>query len=252
MRIKLEFLSNSERVFLKPGYNSILQGFFYNYMDKKRVAWLHDEGFVNNKGRKFKLFNFSGILERAKYNKKENVLEFPTKISFVFASPVDWIIESIAYNMAKQENFRLGSNNLFLSSISMVKNYPIRSESVKIKALSPIEAHSTVEKQDGKKLTHYYSPFESEFETILADNLASKWNAFFKNDMPDNFHITPLFSGNKYEKPLNIKHTFVKGWMGYYRMEAPIEVLKFALDVGLGGKNSMGLGMIEVARRNDA
>ena len=126
----------------------------------------------------------------------------------------------------------------------------INSESIKTKAISPIEVHSTLSKGDGKKKTYYYTPFEKEFPELINLNIKKKWKAFHKEDCTFDLNIKPLFSGNKFER---IQYfgagefsTLVKAWAGFYRLEGQTEILKFAIDAGLGSRNSQGFGMVEV------
>ena len=43
------------------------------------------------------------------------------------------------------------------------------------------------------------------------------------------------------------RKTVIKGWVGKYELSGSMELLKFALDVGLGSRGSQGFGMIEMA-----
>jgi len=46
---------------------------------------------------------------------------------------------------------------------------------------------------------------------------------------------------------LQDRKTFIKGWVGRYKLSGETEFLQFALEAGLGGRNPQGFGMIEVA-----
>ncbi|KHE90832.1 MAG: hypothetical protein K8F52_04850 [Candidatus Scalindua rubra] len=47
------------------------------------------------------------------------------------------------------------------------------------------------------------------------------------------------------ERIRDFKGTVIKGWTGHFRLEGKPELLQFALDTGLGSRNSAGFGFIE-------
>ena len=106
MRIKIDLISEKP-IKLPTGYGSVIQGFVYNLIDKHNADWLHNTGFKYEK-RQFRLFNFSEILEKAKYNPDLKTFVFNGQISFYISSPVDWILEQIAKNSVTKEKLMLG------------------------------------------------------------------------------------------------------------------------------------------------
>ena len=249
MRI-LVYLISDNHITIKQSYNNILQGLIYQFLDRIDAAWLHKNGFESG-SRKFKLFVFSGIRERGAVDRKTQTFKFSNKISFYLSSPVDWIMTQFAGNIIRSRNFNFGSNTVSVESISVMKDQAIDNDSITVRALTPIEVHSTLIKPDGKKLTYYYSPLENEFGRLINDNLMKKWQAFYKKDAPGDILIKPLFSGGRNERIRYFvngdRKTVIKGWVGKYELSGSMELLKFALDVGLGSRGSQGFGMIEMA-----
>jgi len=250
MRILIRLISKNH-ITMKQSYNNIIQGLIYNFLDKIDATWLHDHGFENS-GRKFKLFAFSGIKEMGRVNRTDKTVEFSNKISFYLSSPVDWILTQFASNIIKTQNFNLGNNIVSIESIGVMKKPEIDKLPLTIKAVGPIEVHSTLAKPDGKKLTYYYNPFEYEFSALINDNLKKKWKAFYKCESTGNISIKPLFKGNRNERIRYFvngsKKTIVKGWQGIYEMDGDKKMIEFALDAGLGSRNSQGFGMVQVIR----
>jgi CRISPR-associated endoribonuclease Cas6 len=248
MRIKVK-LAGKEEIKLPVGFNEYIQALIYNHIDKDSAEWLHNRGFCFEK-RSFKLFIFSSILERGFFDKNTRTFTFPEEISFYISSPVDWILEQIATNLIKSEIIKLGQNELQVLSIAVIKHDKIKENSVKINAITPIETHSTFKKPDGRKITHYYTPFEKEFGELIDKNLKKKWTAFYKKECPHNITIKPLFKGNRNERIVYFgageKKTLIKGWKGHFLLESGVDLLQFALNVGLGSRNSQGFGMIEM------
>jgi len=248
MRIKIDLISNKP-IILPSSYGAYQQALIYNLLDKFDADWLHERGFTYEK-RKFKLFTYSSILEKGIYRNKEKLFVFSNQISFYVSSPVDWILEQTASNLIKNEKVRLENNELYINSISVLKRDKITNDKTIIRAISPIENHTTLIKPDGKKLTYYYTPYEKEFSELTNNNLRKKWSALFKNECPHNLIIKPLFSGNKNEKVIlfgtDKSKTVIKGWKGKYEITSHPEFIQFAIDAGLGSRNSQGFGMISI------
>ncbi len=249
MRIKVELCSVNKNVFLRTGFNANIQALIYNHLAMDDGEWLHNEGYRFEK-RSFKLFSFSGILERGRFEKNEKAFYFPQTIGFIINSPLDWIITQLAENLIQADKVKLGENMLSVSSIAVMKRKEIRANAVRIKCITPIVNYTTFTTPEGKKKTHFYSPFEAEFTELTANNLRKKWTSLYQKDCPYSINIKPLFQGNKNEKILYFgtgeDKTLVKGWMGYYALTGEPEILNFAYDACLGSKNSQGFGMVEI------
>ena len=242
MRIKIN-LESRNNIVLPAGFNEILQWFVYSSI---KDEWLHSVGFEFNK-RSFKLFAFSSILQKGRYLREKSLFIFPRKISFLVASPVDWILEKLATGSIQKDNINMWHNDVYLTEISVLKSPNIESDTVLVKALTPIEVHSTFETQSGKK-THYYTPFENEFSSLINENAKKKWSAFFKKEPPSYVKIEP--KGFNKEKIVRFgtknRYVIVKGWTGNFKLQGNPEFLKFILDAGIGSRNSQGFGLAEI------
>jgi CRISPR-associated endoribonuclease Cas6 len=120
MRVKFEIVSRG-KIELPFYHSPIQQGLIYSFLEKEAACWLHSKGFEYEK-RSFKMFTFSDILEKGFPNYKEKRLIFPNgQISFYVASPIDWILEQSAKNIIRSEKIRLGNNEAYVSSVSVLK-----------------------------------------------------------------------------------------------------------------------------------
>ncbi len=249
MRIKIE-LTGTKNTFLPKGFNACIQGVIYNFLDRLDAQWLHNNGYMYEK-RSFKLFTFSPLLEKGRYLKREGLFVFPQQISFYISSPVDWIIQQLAENLTISEKVILGENTMRISSLFFTVPGVITKRRTKLRALSPVETHSTVIKPDGRKVTHYYTPFEEEFSRLVNENLKKKWTAFFNRPCTHDISIKPLFRGSNNERiqyfGTGKNRTLIKGWKGTFLATGDTRFLQFALETGLGSRNSNGFGMVEVA-----
>lgn len=248
MRVKFQMTSH-KKITLPFIHSHILQGLIYKFLENEAAEWLHSEGFKYEK-RSFKMFVFSDILEKAQIDKTKRMFIFPETISFYLASPVDWILQQAAQNLIRSEKVKLGDNICFISSISVLKQELITDNKIRVKTLSPITIHSTFKKPDGKNITYYYSPFEKEFNELINLNMKKKWKSLYKKESPyGNIIIKPMFDTNKKERIRYFKNTLIKGWTGMFELTGEPELLQFALNVGLGDRNSQGYGMVEVVRK---
>jgi len=249
MRLKLEFVS-PKSVILPQGYTKYMQAMIYNIFSKKVREFVHETGFRSAK--KFSLFCFSWILEEGRYIKKIKVFDFGNKISFYISSPAKVLMEDILNGLFKNEHFRLGENELYVSSVVSVEKNFGNLDAVEVSALTPIEVHRTYV-ENGRNKTIYFSPFEKEFSELVNMNLRNKWSAFYRQELDKNLEIIPLFeketAERRYKKVVYYgfgnKRYIVEGWKGKYLLKGEPEVLRFVYDAGLGSKNSQGFGFIE-------
>ncbi len=243
MRLKISLISDKE-VVLPKEFNYITQAVIYHLIDRLPAKWLHDGGFKIEK-RSFKLFAFSSIIEKGRYQSSKELFTFPHTISFYVSSPVAWILEQVAKNTVFSEKLMFGQNEMSISSVEIIKNDEITENKIRINALTPIETHSTLLKGDGSKKTYYYSPTESEYSELINENLMKKWSAYYKESCPYNIKIEPVQMKYCRERIRSFKGTVIKGWTGHFWLESGPEFLQFALAAGLGSRNSGGFGFIE-------
>lgn len=246
MRIKLK-LNSQRNIVLKTGYAVSMQAVIYSLFNKSSADWLHENGFIL-RNRSFKLFCFSDILEKGKYNSNTREFIYPSQISFYISSPINWILEQIAQNSIKNE-IKLGNNSVQLSSIEIEPIKKINEVRTRINTLTPIEVHSTLEKKDGTKKTYYYSPMENEFSEFINNNLKKKWELCFKEKCDGNIKIYPVNPKYNKEKIRKFKGTIIKGWSGHFYLEGDSELIQLAFDTGLGSRNSAGFGMINIVEK---
>jgi len=253
MRILLSFVGKRD-IRLPIGYNSFIQALLYHKISKLSAKWLHDVGYSAGH-RNFKLFTFSSFLESGRFDDESKTLTFPTKISFLLSSPMNWFLEQITSNLIKEQFVQLGYNKLMMQGINIIPEAEIATTVVKVKALTPITIHSTEKNGDGDTRTYFYSPFEKEFNERINKNLRTKWEALYKDKCYSNIKITPLFeNGKDNEKCIYFgskieKRTFVKGWVGNFLLEGDINLIQLAYQAGIGARNSQGFGMLDILQK---
>ena len=244
MRITLTFVSDQPELKFSFNYHEHIQAMIYSHLPDARAEQLHEDGFPYEK-RRFKLFTFSRINGRRIRHHVRDVLTFIPPIRVQIASPIDWVLPELADNILRKEYVRLGENKLILKSIN-VHMTPVFQNEVVIHMLSPMTTYSTLSLADGKKVTHYYTPFEKEFSRQLTENLRKKYFILNKQSSEGEVWIEPLFNKNR-EKIIKYRGTVIKAWDGKYRLSGAPELIHVAYETGLGSKNSQGFGMWEVS-----
>lgn len=243
LKIELSTLDPEGLVVLPIHYNSVIQGLIYSLV-RDEMPQLHDDGFVVE-GRTFRFFTFSRVFGKIDYV-KDSTIAFRSPANLRVGSPFDQFLVNLARNLLNSESLLLGNTRVYIKSISVPPLPDFSSGRVKVKALSPITAYSTLYSPEGKKKTYYYHPSEKEFAELIAANLQKKAAFFYMN--PEKFPLSfkPLKVNNRDMKLIYYKDFVVKGWLGLYQLEGDPKLLQLAYSTGLGSKNSQGFGMIDV------
>ena len=249
MRIKFVFDSEKGTISLPVNYQRQLQSFIYRTISPHLASFLHNKGFEFGK-RKFKLFTFSRVFGKFRFDGERGQIEFKTPVSFYLSTIYPIIAEEFTENLVKADDIKIGKNTLFLSSVEVFMK-KINSKKIKIKMLSPVVVYSTLKKADGTKKTYYYSPFESEFSDLISKNILKKYTAYYgQKPVEKDFKITPLKVSEKRNLIITVyKNTIIKSWTGIYELEGSPELLEFSYCTGIGSKNSQGFGMWEEVQK---
>ncbi|MGC8893238.1 MAG: CRISPR-associated endoribonuclease Cas6 [candidate division WOR-3 bacterium] len=245
MQVKITFSPEKERITLPIQYNHILQGIVYRHLEKAIADNLHEKGFPREK-RHFKLFTFSRLQGRFQIEGEQ--IHFTDQIKWSVASVHTDFLESLVLNLVREKSLLVGHNPCVVDGVEVL--FLPKAEWMVVRAISPITTYSTLYDAEGRKKTYYYSPLEKEFPRLISENLLKKYEAAYGQKPEENWCllVKPLRVGARDEKVLKFKGTVIKAWNGLYELSGPPELLKIALDTGLGSKNSQGFGMVEVVR----
>ena len=242
MRFKLTMTSNKGFVDLPVNYNYFVQSAIYRNLSDELATFLHDKGYIIN-NRKFTLFVFSRLQGRYEYLPKLRKIRFYDPIQLMISSPISQFAHDIAQILL---NDGLVLNNELLKIESMEVSSPeIKENRVIVESLSPVVANSTLLRVDGKKYTLYFQPTEKDFQRIVIENLHKKAQIIFGNETK--FEETILKTTGKYKKEVTkYKDTIITGYSGKFILEGDKNLLQTAIDAGIGSKNSMGYGYINL------
>lgn len=254
LSVAMDVLSGELHIPLR-GYQSVLQGFIYNHMDLGLARGLHDKGArPGYGGRAYRLFTFSrirgGCIERGSLRFSER---YGKRLSFEVAAYDERVLSSLAAGLLEAEELSINAVPLGMAGIDSSKNPEADGSDgrVILKTLSPITEYATNPKAEKKR--SFYRPDGDAWQSAVSSNLVGKQAAVSGEEDPEATVVDPPWvcplegaSPTKvvcYPKSSDV----VVGYTGLFEAYLPPPYLDIALDTGLGAKNSMGFGMVEVA-----
>ena len=244
MRLIVELVS----MYYMP-YNRVtgvhLQGMLYNLLKRTRYGYKHD---LNG----FKFFNFSNLFPvgdfRAGYSKR-----------FVVSSPDKGLIDTLYHILKTRDTVRLHNNPFIVKKVKKFnKKLPMGGV---LCTSTPICLYES-RKVDNGVMDRWFSfknkggvDFDWFFER-LKNNALKKYNAFTGDEYAP---VEPLFDGFEFKKEVahslysnHSKTRFLVIGSLWNRLMLNKDLDKrfynFILDTGLGEKNSMGYGALNVKK----
>lgn len=249
--IDLSSLDNTP-ITLPIHYNHMVQSAIYATLDNNFAGFLHDTGFEGG-GRRFKLFTFSRLMGVYRFNAATGEITYTSPLKLIVSSPVEKFCESLVNGLLTKNTLRIGPATFHLQSVRVDR--PLITEEVnelndeqiqiRVKTLSPVVVYSTLFRPEGSKYTCYFQPGDSDFSRLAAENLRKKYQAIYGIKPPEGeIHIKPLYQPKL--QIIKYKNFVIKGYSGVLSISGPAPLLQVAMDAGLGAKNSMGFGLIEI------
>lgn len=262
--MRLEVLLKPERwKFLIPiNYNYPLSAAIYKVFANSGpnfTKWLHKRGFSLDDGKRFKFFNFSRLyFEKMEVHNDTILAEGVVK--FYLSSPVeDTLVLNFINGLLSLKALFIGNQNsgttfkVIKASIAQVPEFVSNMNFI---MLSPTVA--TIKEMG--RIT-YLLPDSPYIEDALKNNLKSKFNIFnhkVYNDYLEIFldhnYIQKNGGAQKVAKLITIKEgadnqAKIKGFLTPLKIIGNTDIIKLAYYTGIGEKNSLGFGAIEVSKK---
>ena len=256
MRVKITTLENY--ITLPVRHNDILQGIIYRHIDPRLAERIHNRGTKDPESdRGLKLFTFSRLISSRSpvVDNKKNAITFYTPLTWIVASPINELIVSLYNTLINNRAIELKSHEpsksqtMHIDSV-WIEPLPKYENPISVETLSPITVYRTEEK-NGRRYTHYYSPFEPEFNELILENLCRKCRTITGRDisLDEKSYVKPVRIA-KHENIVYYKDTLIKGWSGIFEMSLPEDIFHIAFSCGLGARNSQGFGCVGLWRNN--
>jgi CRISPR-associated endoribonuclease Cas6 len=245
MRLSIKLKPHS--TFQLPlNYQQALQGFIYTILkDRNFAQFLHSQGYLKGK-RTFKLITFSRLQGKYHIDRKAKKIVFDDEIEWQVSSVVPEFIQDFGQSLLTSSDLQLHGQPIHIEALNYTQP-KIEKSNCRISMLSPITIYSTYEKENGKKITQYFSPEDAVFSHLIEENLKKKYEAYYGETKDDTFQIRPVQVSRKDKVITRFKGFIINAWGGTYEIQGSPEMIDFAHSVGLGGKNSQGFGMFEVS-----
>ncbi|OYD06225.1 CRISPR-associated endoribonuclease Cas6 [Paludifilum halophilum] len=243
MRLRIQFAFR-DPLFLPQSYQRALQGMIYSAIDDEKVRFfLHEEGFLWKK-RRFKPFVFSWMQGSFRMNSKGFLFDSP--VHLYISSCWEPFIQALSHSLLNRSCIVLHHQPVTIDEVDMLEEPEFGTETV-VKTLSPVTMYSTLQTAEGRKVTHYYDVREKAFSDLIHKNLVKKAQTLYNLDLnQSSFSIEPVGKVKPtQQKRIYYKGFLIKAWHGTFRMRGDPTLQKVAYQVGAGGKNAQGFGMLD-------
>ena len=236
MRLKINLKAKNN--FKVPfSYNHILSSIIY-----KKIADL-DLAHELHTSNSFKFFNFSQLNIPKRKIVEDGILSKNGRLNFYLSSPNDILIKNLVSGFVDDLEIKFKNEKLIVEKIEALKT-PEFTEKSEFKTLSPINIRDVNEENKRIDLT----PSDKFFKGI-ENNLIKKYCIFHNLESTDKKIKIYSEMANVKRKRITIPKgpntTYHRAYMMDLILEGDVDLIKFAYDVGLGEKNSMGFGMIK-------
>lgn len=264
MRLELTLRPTKDEYKIPINYQYPLSSVFYrifSYGSPEFATWLHDNGYINHRGKPLKLFNFSKIFF-SQYKVEGNSILASGPIKVIFSSPLgDSIVPAFINGILNTRSITIANNTYgakfkIHNVIKIPEPYFI--PDMKFIALNPIVVSIIRESDDGKKAIHFFRPDDEDLIYQLKKNLLGKYLLIHREKYEglihiklDSEYINKVGGYKKITKLITIKEGTaeeikVKGFVCPIEISANAKMQKIVYDCGLGERNSMGFGMVDV------
>jgi len=259
MRLEITLKPKFKNYIIPVNYNYPISSAIYKTFAKSGpnfARWLHTRGFTLDGSKRFKFFTFSRLYFQEKQI-KDNTIIASGNCRLLFSSPID---ESIITNFVEgllSDNIIFIGNNMagmeFKIANVSIKPYPNFKRIMTYKMLS----QTVLTRKNENNKIRYITPIDEDVEMSLIKNILNKYEIMYREKYDEICNITISKEyiekkGNKIEKLVKIKEATkdeatIRGFLIPLTIEATPQMQKLIYDAGLGEKNSLGFGMVEVS-----
>ncbi|HBX45214.1 CRISPR-associated endoribonuclease Cas6 [Limibacterium fermenti] len=213
-------------------------------------AWLHNNGFEDESGKRFRLFTYSRFYV-PQYLIKGRFMEVLSEyvewyISFLPENSTAEFIQGLFHDQSLEVGNREAVMRFEVQQVSLVPP-PDYTGTMAFETLSPI---CLANRDDARRIT-YVAPDHSSAPSLIQMNLISKYHAFTREIYPQEDVAIAVRLLSK-AKPVLItiktgtpQESKVRGFLCRLALTAPPDLMKIAYECGLGVKNSIGFGMVK-------
>lgn len=263
MRFKLKLEFKGEPPFVMPvSYQFDLSECIdkiIHFGSDKFSKWLETNGYLDEQKR-FNFFNFSNLRLWDSTQEGDRLSAINPDAEILISLFTADSAKPLFIELFKDKELRFGDKNnkvsLIVKDVEEVPD-PEFDNSVDFKVISPL----IITDGESNNKVKYLSPEDKNFEKQFFKHLLSKYAEYVKMGL-----ASPLnsdFSKLKFvckSKPVsritsvrinNSKQTSIKGYLFYFNIYAPTELINLGYKTGFGENNNMGFGFCEVVSNID-
>lgn len=254
MRLNIRLMLERE-AWLPLNHNELLTGLIYRLLglsDADYTRFLHDEGYAmpGEGAKRFKLFTFS-LLRVPKWRRcveGDRLRIAPGPVDWLLSSPLDdFLTHSATGLFAVSQIVQVGTMPLTIAEIRALPD-PAFTSPMRFTCLTPLVA--SVPRDDGS--TEYLRPTDGDkFSAAICRNLQRKYELLYGG--PSEGEVALAFDEaylardrHAGTKLTTFKGIQIRGAFAPLTLTGPAELMEVAWNCGLGEKNSIGFGMVEV------
>ena len=267
MRIKLTLKPKDRSCAIPINYQYPLSASIYrilNHASPDYADFLHKKGYISPGGKPMKLFTFSRIwCPNIRRMGAILSIDYRRYCTFQIASPMlEDFVQNFVIGLFQQQEIKIGGPHTvgrFMITQVETLPLPIFESETKFSCLSPIVV-STMHEYEGKLTPYYFRPDDQQLSEAIQNNLRRKFETIHNKSAAD---LSVLFEpdqqyikdrekqGKRVTKKITIKEGDLEA-TDIICVEVPFtlkgsrELMEVAYECGIGEKNSMGFGMIEV------
>jgi len=228
------------------------------------AGWLHTKGYLTSNSKPMKLFVFSRlIIEKPERLFNVLIIRNHSTCTLYISSPMLYdFVENFVTGLFEQTTIEIGNpQTVGRFRVTGVETFPEPQfkSPVSCRCLSPI-VFSTMHEHKGKMHQYYLRPDDGRLSELIRNNLIRKHEIAYGN-VPDNTDLTVIPDTDyinrrggieKVSKLITIKEwqgeksVKVKSFIVPFEMHGSEQMIRTAYECGIGEKNSIGFGMIEI------
>jgi CRISPR-associated endoribonuclease Cas6 len=256
MRFKITLNRTGRQRMLPMDYQYYLSAWIYKVIgkaDPEFSKFLHAEGYTTGY-RQFKLFNYSPLdFGRPTLWKEKTLFEIHTdqlflSVSFHLAEAAEKFIIGLFNNQQVYVGDQFNGLDLLVSQVERLPEPEIVA-TMNYRAISPVVISL---KDENSKYAQYLSPNDENYSDLIRQNLWNKYGSIPNIAvLPKDFYFQFKLKGEPKSKLVTIKpytpeQSKVRGFVFDFSLTCPVEIHQLILAAGIGEKNSMGFGWMEI------
>ena len=263
MRFNISLSTSDRNVALPINYQYPLSAWVYRTLeqgDRELADFLHHEGYAGDGHRRFKFYSFSELRTPGARVKGDRLLLSQPEIRFSISFLTDRAAQILIMGLFRRSapswlGDHISGGRFSVRSVEMQMLPPLTGKA-DFRTVSPVVISIGDQNADGSWGKRFLSPKDTGYAEQLVSNLTHKLQAARKAGLIENEDSElkigyELLSRTVKEKRIDLLrgkpgYTRVRGYKFQFRLHAPDEVLRLALLAGIGEKNAMGFGGLEV------